>query len=862
MAALALAMLSLGACGGGEGAGPDGGGSAELPDATGGPDDGVALELGPEVTDAAPDVPAEVGPEVADDALDAGPDAPARTRRFVQEPTGLGTDFVYKGVWAGEAGRLVAVGNDGVVVARDPDGTWRRLSQGGGNQLLNAISGTDAGHLWAVGKDGAVLQGGTGGFGAGGGCATAADCQDDDPCTDATCQDGLCVVSSSGGAGCCGTTLASWNFDQGTASGFTQLAQTGGLKWQPVSHIDPLTGQARYTSAPSALYFGDPSKPLPDFDTGQAVAATIASPTVLLPKSGRATLHFQVFLDAEASPSFHLLTLEVASGQTVQTVWSKASLPTVPTPGFVPVTVDLSAWRGAAVSLRFRFDSVVSSFNFGEGVYLDDIVIDSTCEQSVDLALPTLFGVAAVAPDDVWAVGLAGAIAHFDGASWHEVGGGPPLVTWNAMHGAGDRVVVVGSSGAIAVSDGGGGLVPAESPTAFTLRGVHSADGVTFWAVGDGGTLIRGEGEDWSLVSVPTSANLHAVVALAPTDAYAVGDGGTVLHYDGAIWSLLTALPAAASKSNLRSVTSAGLGQVLIAGNSGLVMRGSADIGFVADPVFIGVGELDAGWNQGDVSIVVGEDSQIFRDDGTGWALQDVSSTQHLRAVWGASPDDVWVVGLGGIMLHWDGSAWEVIQTTLGSLETLWGRAADDIYAAGHNGTIVHYDGEYWSLAATRTTEHLRGVFGRPGGQTWAVGGAGVVMKRSELGWVRAPVQPIPVSDGSQKAVTNTMHAVWGAAEDDVWAVGAEGQILHWDGQTWSSKDPRLGVTLRGVYGLAADDVWAVGNEGQIVHWDGAEWTPWPSGSVATLYGIHGDGQGQVYVVGDLGTVLRLEVSD
>lgn len=862
---LALTLTVLAGCGAG-GPSPTADAGTEVDTSAGLDTPGDTSAADVEVPDLAADLAPDLAPDAPVDSAaelpDAGPELPVESRRFVQEPTGLGTDFVYKGVWAGEAGRVVAVGNDGVIVSRSATGAWSRLSQGEGSQLLNAVAGSDGGDLWAVGKDGTILRGSADRFGTGGGCLVSADCDDGDPCTVSTCEDGLCVVASSGAAGCCGTKLRSWRFDGGTADGFSQLAQTGTLKWQPVSHTDPLTSTPRFTSAPYALYFGDPSKPFPDFDTGQVEAATIASPTVLLPKTGRARVRFQVFADIEPSPSFHLLTLEISSAGSAVEVWSKAKLAVVPTGGFVPVEVDLTPWMGKAVSLRFRFDSVVSSFNFGEGVYLDDIVIDSSCDASVDVELPTLFGAAAVAADDVWAVGLAGAIAHFDGTSWREVGAGVLPTSWNAMHGAGGRIVLVGSSGAIAVSNGAG-LVAANSPTAFTLRGVHSADGETFWAVGDNGTLVRGQDDSWKLVSLPTAQNLRAVVALAPTDVYAVGDGGTVLHFNGTLWSLLGALPASMVGRNFRGVASAGVGQVLITGASGAMLQGSADVGFQTIPGFDGVGELDAAWAQGGVALVVGEDSSIFSDSGGGWAKQTSPSTQHLRAVWGAQPDDIWAVGLAGLILHYDGTAWQKVPSPVGiGLETVWGKSSGDVYAAGQSGTIIRWDGTRWSIAASQTTEHLRGVFGRPGADVWAVGGGGVIMRQSGLAWAAVGIAPLELEDGSVRLVTDTLHAVWGIASDDIWAVGADGQIVHWDGETWTSRDPHFGITLRGIYGLAPDDVWAVGNEGHILHWDGEAWTPWASGSVATLYAIDGDGQGQVYVVGDLGTILRLDAGE
>ena len=47
--------------------------------------------------------------------------------------------------------------------------------------------------------------------------------------------------------------------------------------------------------------------------------------------------------------------------------------------------------------------------------------------------------------------------------------------------------------------------------------------------------------------------------------------------------------------------------------------------------------------------------------DGTTWTvtvLDPSVSQNYLYAVWAAAPDDVWAVGGGGAIVHYDGAAW------------------------------------------------------------------------------------------------------------------------------------------------------------------------------------------------------------
>jgi hypothetical protein len=81
------------------------------------------------------------------------------------------------------------------------------------------------------------------------------------------------------------------------------------------------------------------------------------------------------------------------------------------------------------------------------------------------------------------------------------------------------------------------------------------------------------------------------------------------------------------------------------------------------------------------------------------------------------------------------------------------------------------------------------------------------------------------------------LKAITALGPDDIWAVGSD--ILHYDGQTWSSlstldetvKELQLGEDhkgfLNGMTAISPDDIWAVGVMGQdalTIHWDGRSW--------------------------------------
>lgn len=67
-----------------------------------------------------------------------------------------------------------------------------------------------------------------------------------------------------------------------------------------------------------------------------------------------------------------------------------------------------------------------------------------------------------------------------------------------------------------------------------------------------------------------------------------------------------------------------------------------------------------------------------------------IKATTLLYGVWGSSPSDVWAVGLGGEIFHWNGSEW--LRNESGTTERLrgiWGSGASDLWAVGASGTIL-----------------------------------------------------------------------------------------------------------------------------------------------------------------------------
>ncbi len=99
--------------------------------------------------------------------------------------------------------------------------------------------------------------------------------------------------------------------------------------------------------------------------------------------------------------------------------------------------------------------------------------------------------------------------------------------------------------------------------------------------------------------------------------------------------------------------------------------------------------------------------------------------------------------------------------------------------------------------------------------------------------------------------VTADLYGVWGFSDDDVYAVGANGTALHYDGHTWSPLNPLLKHNLNDIWGASPTDLYVVGDNATIMMYDGqGDWdTKRLKNNDVNLYGVWGYGD-QRYVVG------------
>jgi photosystem II stability/assembly factor-like uncharacterized protein len=185
----------------------------------------------------------------------------------------------------------------------------------------------------------------------------------------------------------------------------------------------------------------------------------------------------------------------------------------------------------------------------------------------------------------------------------------------------------------------------------------------------------------------------------------------------------------------------------------------------------------------------------------------------------------------------------------------LHGFSSADVWAVGGQGTILHFDGNGWTATPSTSTATLSGIWGASPSELWAVGGSDtaptepIILKWNGTQWSNVPLPGVG---------PGALFKVWGADRTHVFAVGAKGIVLSYDGNAWTQAPPATQGQLTTVQGRAQNDVFAVGGMGNalILHFDGQSWTPDQTVStLSPLLGVYADPAGPVIVVGQQGTI-------
>ena len=144
------------------------------------------------------------------------------------------------------------------------------------------------------------------------------------------------------------------------------------------------------------------------------------------------------------------------------------------------------------------------------------------------------------------------------------------------------------------------------------------------------------------------------------------------------------------------------------------------------------------------------------------------------------------------------------------------------------------------------TGANLNDVWGSSATNVFTVGANGTVLHFNGSTWSHMA-----------SGVAWPLHAVWGSGPSDVYAGGHEG-LLHYDGSAWTSTNVIQDVTS--LWGSGPNDVFAATGEGgmytgNLMHYNGVTWTS--LAEIEQAYDVWSPGGGDAFVVSRWGTIYR-----
>jgi hypothetical protein len=212
---------------------------------------------------------------------------------------------------------------------------------------------------------------------------------------------------------------------------------------------------------------------------------------------------------------------------------------------------------------------------------------------------------------------------------------------------------------------------------------------------------------------------------------------------------------------------------------------------------------------------LVGENGRIAHWNGATFVEHTSGTTATLYGVWAAAPNDVWAVGgtpEGGpsqpndVVLHFDGGSWSPSpppQALGRAFFKVWGASADNLYVVGEAATIWHRTGSTWALESNPAKTNLTTVAGCSPSEVYAVGGRSV-LRSDGATWT-----------GVDVALSNDVSGVACASPGNVVIVGSGGLKQRMVAGQWQDDfgAQPYNTELHAAWADAKGAYWAVGGD-------------------------------------------------
>ncbi len=438
---------------------------------------------------------------------------------------------------------------------------------------------------------------------------------------------------------------------------------------------------------------------------------------------------------------------------------------------------------------------------------------------------------------------------HYDGASWTidslvvaPLDWGDP---WHLVSGGSDSdVYIAGWSGWIGHYDGVDWSASRPDSNKSFWSMWKAPDGPLYLTTSD--SLFTYDGS--TLRAIDMGRNMWGVrlSGRSASEVYCTAEGDrwpttSIFRFDGHAWSHLADAP-----SQLRATWGDRGSNRLYAAGSGVIyqVRGNTVTESFGKTAWEDHDFRDVWGSDTDGIFLVGSYAyRYFEGTWTDLRKQDLTRNRA-HAIWGRSGQELYAVG-SGMILHYDGDQWTWVSG--GAQLNLFAVGGNDrdVFAVGAEGVILRLRDGRWSPMESGTTYWLQAIYAWDDG-AFAAGEDGAVLRYDGREW-----RPFPSS------VNWTITDMFGFGPNSIYAVGGSAtEICHFDGKTWTPIfiDYVPGFNLS-VWGTSEQNLFIGKSQGQVIHFNGHSWSVLPRVMSSEVDALWGTPRGEIIGAGEAGVV-------
>ena len=229
--------------------------------------------------------------------------------------------------------------------------------------------------------------------------------------------------------------------------------------------------------------------------------------------------------------------------------------------------------------------------------------------------------------------------------------------------------------------------------------------------------------------------------------------------------------------------------------------------------------------------------------NGREWTLQRVyyrdNTIIHTQWILAFNQNDIWITPY----THWDGTAWHEVpyDPIFNGIRTnkAWGTSSRDFYVVGDGGFIAHYDGSAWRRVESGTNVAIHGVYGARGASTTQ---PEIICVVSDHSFPQGG-NLLRISQSGATRLSNT-GLPWSI--DEIWFVPNRKYLVAGDGLYWAHRLENAWQQISGLpplyttsaKGSSLNDVFAAGAFWNLLHFNGLTWQsyfPFAPGSFTSI---------------------------